>query len=109
MPITLLITILLFILLSAWAFNHFFRKHIQGQGAPEQKVDVVVLDKQAIDVPEPAPGQDEQEYWIYVQKGRLGPKREFQVGVHYFHALNPGDKGTLTYQGDKFLHFALQR
>ncbi|CAK2134375.1 hypothetical protein VCRA2112O187_700017 [Vibrio crassostreae] len=39
----------------------------------------------------------------------VGPKREFQVGIHYFHALNPGDKGTLTYQGDKFLHFALKR
>ncbi|MGR5471404.1 DUF2500 domain-containing protein, partial [Vibrio astriarenae] len=26
-----------------------------------------------------------------------------------YHALNPGDKGTLTYHGDKFLHFALKR
>ncbi|MDF4805396.1 DUF2500 domain-containing protein, partial [Vibrio parahaemolyticus] len=24
-------------------------------------------------------------------------------------ALNPGDKGTLTYCGDKFLHFAIKR
>ncbi|UUM30722.1 DUF2500 domain-containing protein [Vibrio japonicus] len=109
MPISIIIAILLFILVSAWAFIHFFRKHLQGQGAPEQSVNVVVLDKQAIDIPDASPGQDEQEYWIYVQKGRLGPKREFQVGVHYFHALNPGDQGVLTYQGDKFLHFAMKR
>ncbi|MDF5485372.1 DUF2500 domain-containing protein, partial [Vibrio parahaemolyticus] len=24
-------------------------------------------------------------------------------------ALNPGDKGTLTYRGNKFLHFAIKR
>ncbi|MDF5612362.1 DUF2500 domain-containing protein, partial [Vibrio parahaemolyticus] len=23
--------------------------------------------------------------------------------------LNPGDKGTLTYRGNKFLHFAIKR
>ena len=38
------------------------------------------------------PGQENQEYWIYVQRGVVGPKREFQVGIHYFHALNPGDR-----------------
>ncbi|NMS64366.1 DUF2500 domain-containing protein, partial [Vibrio parahaemolyticus] len=54
-------------------------------------------------------GQDDQEYWIYVQRGSIGPKREFQIGVHYYHALNPGDKGTLTYRGNKFLHFAIKR
>ncbi|MDG2663993.1 DUF2500 domain-containing protein, partial [Vibrio parahaemolyticus] len=26
-----------------------------------------------------------------------------------YHALNPGDKGTLTYRGNKFLHFAIKR
>ncbi len=109
MPISLVVAILVFILLSAWAFNRFFQKHIQGVGAPEQSAEVTVLDKQTIEVEDAAPGQDEQEYWIYVQKGRLGPKREFQVGVHYFHALKPGDRGTLTYQGNKFLHFAIKR
>jgi hypothetical protein len=109
MPISLVIAIFVFIFASGWAFTHFFRKHIQGENAPEQKVEVTILDKQSIDIDDAQPGQEDQEYWIYVQKGRIGPKREFQVGVHYFHALNPGDQGTLTYQGDKFLHFALKR
>lgn len=109
MPITLIVAILVFIFVSAWAFYSFYSKHIQGQGAVEQSAEVTVLDKQAIEVEEPEPGQEDQEYWIFVQKGRLGPKREFQVGIHYYHALNPGDKGTLTYQGDKFLHFAMKR
>lgn len=109
MPITLIVAIIVFIIFSAWAFYSFYTWHIQGQGAQEQTVEITVLDKQTIDVPDAQPGQEDQEFWIYVQKGRLGPKREFQVGVHYYHALNPGDKGTLTYQGDKFLHFALKR
>lgn len=109
MPITLVVAIIVFIILSAWAFYSFYTRHIQGHGALQQTVEITVLDKQAIEVPDAQPGQEDQEFWIYVQKGRLGPKREFQVGVHYYHALNPGDKGTLTYQGDKFLHFALKR
>ncbi|MFZ6043921.1 DUF2500 domain-containing protein, partial [Vibrio natriegens] len=28
---------------------------------------------------------------------------------HYYHALNPGDRGTMTYKGLTFLHFTLQR
>eukprot|EP00487_Bulimina_marginata_P008908 TRINITY_DN32341_c0_g1_i1.p1 TRINITY_DN32341_c0_g1~~TRINITY_DN32341_c0_g1_i1.p1 ORF type:complete len:109 (+),score=10.06 TRINITY_DN32341_c0_g1_i1:110-436(+) len=86
----------------------FYRKHIQGENAPEQSVNVTILDKQTIQVPDAQPGEEE-EFWIYVQRGAVGPKREFQIGVHYYHALNPGDKGTLTYQGDKFLHFAMKR
>ncbi|MGD8118662.1 DUF2500 domain-containing protein [Vibrio sp. TRT 29B02] len=109
MPLTLSIAIALFALISGWTFVHFYRKHIQGENAPQQTVEVTILDKQAITVDDPKPGQDDQEYWIYVQKGKIGPKREFQVGIHYFHALNPGDQGTLTYQGAKFLHFALKR
>jgi hypothetical protein len=109
MPISLIIAIVVFILVSAWAFTHLFKKHIQGENAPEQSAEVTVLDKQAIAIENAQPGQDDQEFWIYVQKGRIGPKREFQIGVHYFHALTPGDKGTLTYQGDKFLHFAIKR
>ncbi|WP_159739870.1 DUF2500 domain-containing protein [Vibrio atypicus] len=109
MPITLIVAILVFIVASAWAFIRFYNRHIQGQDAPEQTAEITILDKQAIEIEDAAHGQDDQEYWIYVQKGRLGPKREFQVGIHYYQALTPGDKGTLTYQGDKFLHFALKR
>ncbi|MDA0120537.1 DUF2500 domain-containing protein [Vibrio sp. T11.5] len=109
MPLTLFIAIVVFIIASGWGFRQLYRRHIQGEDAPEQTAGVTIIDKQAIDIPDTQLGQNEQEYWIYVQKGYLGPKREFQVGVHYFHALNPGDKGVLTYQGDKFLHFAMKR
>ncbi|WP_454442784.1 DUF2500 domain-containing protein [Vibrio bathopelagicus] len=109
MPNSLFFAIFALAGLAAWVFFGFYRKHMQGDNAPEKKVNVTVLDKQSIDLPDAEPGQEDQEYWIYVQRGVVGPKREFQVGIHYFHALNPGDKGTLTYQGDKFLHFALKR
>ncbi|ENM5735834.1 DUF2500 domain-containing protein [Vibrio mimicus] len=109
MPYTLLISLALLIIAALWFFSHFYRRHLHGENAPERTADVTVLDKQVIDIPHPLPGQDDQEFWIYVQKGRVGPKREFQVGIHYFHALNPGDKGTLTYRGTQFLHFALKR
>ena len=109
MPISFVFAVLALILIGGWLFVRFFRTHIQGNNAPEQTVQVTILDKQVIPIADAQPGEDDQEYWIYVQRGTLGPKREFQVGVHYFHALNPGDKGTLTYRGDKFLHFALRR
>ncbi|MFA0523652.1 DUF2500 domain-containing protein [Vibrio sp. 10N.222.52.C3] len=109
MPNSLFFAIFALAALAAWVFIGFYRKHSQGENAPEKKVNVTVLDKQSIDLPDAEPGQEDQEYWIYVQRGVVGPKREFQVGIHYFHALNPGDKGTLTYRGDKFLHFALKR
>ena len=96
-------------LAAGWFFVGFFRKHMQGENAPQQTANVTVLDKQSIQVETQHPSQESEEYWIYVQRGKWGPKREFQVGVHYYHALNPGDKGALTYQGTKFLHFALQR
>ncbi|WP_367987555.1 DUF2500 domain-containing protein [Vibrio sp. NTOU-M3] len=109
MPISLFAAVVLLAVLAGWVFVGFYRRHIQGKDAPEQTAEVTILDKQAIEVDDVQPGQDDQEYWIYVQKGKIGPKREFQVGIHYYHALNPGDKGMLTYQGDKFLHFALRR
>ncbi|MGC9400848.1 DUF2500 domain-containing protein [Vibrio genomosp. F10] len=108
MPVSLFIAVALLALGAAWVFLGFYRKHIQGENAPEQSVNVTILDKQTIQVPDAQPGEEE-EFWIYVQRGAVGPKREFQIGVHYYHALNPGDKGTLTYQGDKFLHFAMKR
>ncbi|MGV3002904.1 DUF2500 domain-containing protein [Vibrio sp.] len=107
MPITLLISLILLIGLAAWMYRQFHKKHNLGLDAPEQQVKVMVIDKQTIDIPEAQSGQEDQEHWIYVQKLPVGPKREFKVGIHYYSALNPGDKGTLTYQGDKFLHFAL--
>ncbi len=106
---TQLISLIVLLFLASMLFLRFYHQHIQGEKAPEKQVIVTVLDKQAIPVSNPLSGQDDQEFWLYVQKGRLGPKREFQVGVHYYHALNPGDKGILTYQGTQFLHFAKTR
>ncbi|NLS13640.1 DUF2500 domain-containing protein [Vibrio sp. SM6] len=108
MPVTLIAALAALALIAGWAAIGFHRKHLLGENAPEQQVNVTILDKQAIDLDESS-GQDNQEYWIYVQRGTLGPKREFQVGIHYYQALNPGDKGILTYQGNRFVHFALQR
>ncbi len=109
MPWTILIAIVLLILLAAWLYSRFYRQHLIGEKAPERQVKVTILDKQAIDIADVHPGEPEQEYWIYVQKGKLGPKREFMVGMHYYHALTPGDQGILTYRGQKFIHFAMQR
>ncbi|WP_282156873.1 DUF2500 domain-containing protein [Vibrio diabolicus] len=109
MPISLIVALFALIALGAWVFFRFYSKHYVGEDAPEQSAQVTILDKQAIDIPDAPPGQDDQEYWIYVQRGSIGPKREFQIGVHYYHALKPGDKGTLTYRGNKFLHFAIKR
>ncbi|MDN3680179.1 DUF2500 domain-containing protein [Vibrio tapetis subsp. quintayensis] len=109
MPLSIFGLMLLLAIGAGWFFVGFQRKHTFGEDAPEQTALVTILDKQSIEIEDTKPGEEDQEYWIYVQKGRVGPKREFQVGVHYFSALNPGDKGMLTYQGDKFMHFALKR
>lgn len=106
MPISLVIAVAVLIIITAFLFFQTQRQHVHGINAPEQKIAITILDKQIIATSEPT---DDDEYWIYVQKGHFGIKREFQVGVHYYHHLTPGDKGILTYQGDKFLHFSLDR
>ena len=109
MPISLILALLTLIAAGTWIFFQLYNKHYFGNNAPEKKAKVTILDKQAIVLPETQPGQEDQQYWIYVQRGMMGPKREFQVGIHYYQSLMPGDKGLLTYCGDKFLHFALER
>ncbi len=106
MPLSIYVAIVLLIMVAAWGFRSLYLQHSQGINANEKTADITILDKQAIDS---SIDNGEQEYWIWVKKGRLGPKREFQVGIHYFQALSPGDKGILTYRGDKFIHFALKR
>ncbi|MCJ2378731.1 DUF2500 domain-containing protein [Vibrio sp. ZSDZ34] len=107
MPTVLILSIFILIIVAACFFSLFYTKHISGKDAPEQQALVTILDKQAVTPTDP--DSHEEEYWIYVRKGRFGPKREFQIGVQYYHHLNPGDRGILTYQGQRFLHFALQR
>ncbi|MDK9759736.1 DUF2500 family protein, partial [Vibrio sp. D173a] len=69
MPNSLFLAIIVLVALAGWVFVSFYRKHMQGENAPEKKVDVTVLDKQSIDLPDAEPGQEDQEYWIYVQRG----------------------------------------
>ncbi|MGF1751663.1 MULTISPECIES: DUF2500 domain-containing protein [Vibrio] len=106
MPLSLVIAVAVLIVITVFLFLQTQRQHTHGINAPEQKTLITILDKQVVVASDPT---EEDEYWIYVQKGRFGPKREFQIGVHYYHHLSPGDKGVLTYQGTKFLHFSLTR
>jgi hypothetical protein len=109
MPVIYIVTLFIFILIAAVLFKRFQSKYMLGENAPEMKTEVTILDKQIIEITDTQPGEEGQEFWIYVQKGNFGPKREFEVGIHFFNALNPGDKGIMTYQGRKFHHFALKR
>nr|WP_194956797.1 DUF2500 domain-containing protein [Enterovibrio baiacu] len=109
-PISLILLLVALAVISTVYFFLSFQKHSLGKGAEERAIDIRILDKQSVALPSPEQHEDPEEYWIYVQPLAGGPKREFQVGVHYYHALQPGDCGTLTYKGLQFLHFAkLQR
>ena len=109
MPITIPAIIITLLAVALYYFVHVYRKHTLGENAKERQIEVEILDKQSTPVMGARPGEDNEEYWIYVQPTRGGPKREFMVGIHYYHALNPGDKGLMTYQGVTFRHFALKR
>ncbi|MBY5947088.1 DUF2500 domain-containing protein [Photobacterium rosenbergii] len=109
MPIAIPATIIALLAVALYCFVHIYRKHTLGENAPERQIEVEILDKQSTPVIGARPGEDDEEYWIYVQPTKGGPKREFMVGIHYYHALNPGDKGVMTYQGTTFRHFALKR
>ncbi|MDO6708513.1 DUF2500 domain-containing protein [Photobacterium sp. 1_MG-2023] len=97
------------LLLAVASFSLIYRRHLAGTNAVERQLAVQILDKQSITLSDVQPGQASEAYWVFVQPLKGGPKREFQVGPHYFHALTPGDQGTLTYRGQQFLHFALKR
>nr|WP_280116372.1 DUF2500 family protein [Vibrio cidicii] len=74
MPVSLFLALIALIALGAWLFIHFFHKHIQGRDAPEQSVQVTVLDKQVIPITDAKPEEEDQEYWIYVQRGAFRAK-----------------------------------
>ncbi|MCG7584170.1 DUF2500 domain-containing protein [Photobacterium sp. OFAV2-7] len=109
MPIGIVLAVAILFVISLVYFIRFYRRHVQGENAPEKKVEVEILAKQSVPVIGAQPGDDNEEYWIYVQPTKGGPKREFLVGIHYYHALNPGDRGIMTYKGLSFIHFALTR
>ncbi|MFD2177154.1 DUF2500 domain-containing protein [Veronia pacifica] len=110
MPVILIIIITALIAVSATYFFMTYKKHTLGEGATSQTIDIRILDKQTVTRSNAAAHEEQDEYWIYVEPMEGGPKREFQIGVHYYHAISPGDCGTLTYKGNQFMHFAkLQR
>lgn len=109
MPTGIIVAICILFIFSFGYFIFSYRRHTLGLGAPEKKLDVMILDKQSNKIIGAQAGEEDEEYWIYVEPMSGGPKREFMVGIHYYHALNLGDKGTMTYRGQQFIHFALQR
>ena len=109
MPTWIIVAVVAMLAVAVILFIRFYRRHMLGENAPERTIEVQILDKQSNAIIGAQPGEDNEEYWIYVQPTKGGPKREFMVGIHYYHHLQPGDCGTMTYQGVKFLHFALQR
>ena len=109
MPTWIIVAVVAMLALAVYLFIRFYRRHMLGEDAPERTIEVQILDKQSNPIIGARPGEDDEEYWIYVQPTNGGPKREFMVGIHYYHHLQPGDRGTMTYQGVRFLHFALQR
>lgn len=109
MAIVLILLVSGLFIVSAFYAHRIYCRHVLGEQAPEQTVAVRILDKQRTRVSDPRPGEDSSTYWIYVQPLQGGPKREFEVGVHDYHAIHPGDQGVLTYQGLTYRHFGLRR
>ncbi|HIF9366200.1 TPA: DUF2500 domain-containing protein [Photobacterium damselae] len=109
MPTMLLLALVTLLVVAISYFIYTYRRHTLGTHAPEKHIEVMILDKQSNPIFGAQPGEDDEEYWIYVQPVKGGPKREFMVGIHYYHALNPGDSGVMTYKGHQFMHFALNR
>ncbi|MBD8513344.1 DUF2500 domain-containing protein [Photobacterium sp. CAU 1568] len=109
MPVTPFLILLVLLVVAVASFVHIYRRHLSGNAAIEKTIEVLILDKQSVALDNTPPGGDSEEYWLYVQPVTGGPKRDFQIGPHYFHALNAGDSGTLTYRGRRFMHFALKR
>lgn len=103
MPISMVIFLIALVVIAAVYCALSYQKHILGYHAKERNIDVRILDKQSV---APLTPNLEEEYWIYVEPLSGGPKREFQIGIHYYHALQLGDCGTLNYKGLSFLHFA---
>lgn len=105
MPFQALLLLLSLIIVAACFFFLNYRKHQLGVGAQERSIDVRILNKQSMTFAAEGPHEDGMQYWIYVQPLKGGPKREFSVEPHYYDALEPGDRGTMIYQGLKFIHF----
>lgn len=109
MQLAFILLIISLLIAAVYGFIRIHRQHNLGIDAPERQCEITILDKQSVPIIGAKPGEDDEEFWLYVQPKKGGPKRQFCVGVHYFYAVEAGDTGTLTYQGRKFIHFAKQR
>lgn len=68
MPFTLLISLALLIIAAVWFFSHFYRRHMQGENAPQRSAEVTILDKQAIDIPHPLPAKMTKSFGFTYKK-----------------------------------------
>jgi hypothetical protein len=109
MPLSFVLLLISLFIAALYLFIRTHQKHNLGLDAPEQKCEIQILDKQSVPIIGAKPEEESEEYWLYVQQTKGGPKRQFCVGIHYFYALEAGDTGILTYQGRKFIHFAKKR
>ncbi len=106
MPFSVIFLLISLFVISGSIFFLNYRKHQLGDGAEERSIDVRILNKESNTFPTEGPHEDGMQYWIYVQSLKGGPKRKFAVEPHYYDALLPGDRGTMVYQGLKFVHFS---
>ena len=106
MPFSALILLLVLVVMAATLFFLNYRKHQLGINAQERSIDVRILDKESNTFLTEGLHEDGMQYWILVQALKGGPKRRFAVEAQYYDALFPGDRGTMVYQGLKFIHFS---
>ncbi|CAM2879890.1 DUF2500 domain-containing protein [Vibrio rarus] len=107
---TSLFTALLITSFTITALIYLIKRRRGPNTAPtEQTATVTIIDKKITQISDSESATQGQEYWISVQKGPLRSKRDFKVGIHYYHALLPGYRGELTHQGETFLGFTLKR
>lgn len=109
MPITAALFLIALAALAGTYWMYSYKKHSLGLNAKERSIEIRILDKQSVTLPDlgnHGNQEDLEQYWIFVEPLKGGPKREFQIGIHYYHAIQPSDCGVLTYKGLHFLHFA---
>ena len=106
MPITAMLFLIALAVVAGCYWISSYKKHSLGLNAKERSIEIRILDKQAVTIEHSEQHEDPEQYWIYVEPLSGGPKREFQVGIHYYHAIQAQDCGLLTYKGLHFLHFS---
>lgn len=93
MPISFVFAVLALILIGGWLFVRFFRTHIQGNNAPEQTVQVTILDKQVIPIADAQPGEDDQSIGFTCNAALLDQNGSFKLGYTISTHSTQGTKG----------------